>query len=77
MSGNKPHPQLAKGQIWKTGRTYLHIVERGKRLIQYTVTRDAGQRAVRTHLSGIGEVETYLKVNQAKLLKGAARGNGK
>jgi hypothetical protein len=72
MIPNKSPQQLAKGQIWKTEQTYVHIVERGKLLIHYKMMRELGKKAVRTQVSGIDAVEKYLKLNEAKLLKRAA-----
>jgi hypothetical protein len=72
MSQNKFQPQVAKGQLWKTADAYIRIMERGRTLIQYKLMRDPQQKAVKTQMSCIAEVENYLKVNGAKLLKKAA-----
>ena len=61
-------PPLAKGQLWKINDAYIQIVELGKRLIQYKMLRQQGQRAVRTQMTGIEELETYLKANAAQLV---------
>jgi hypothetical protein len=34
--------------------------------------KEPGQRAVRTQMSGFADVERYLRLNEAKLLKRAA-----
>ena len=44
---------LAKGQIWKTENAYIQIVELGKRLIQYKMMKQQGQKAVKTQMAGI------------------------
>jgi hypothetical protein len=41
MSHDNLQLELAKGQLWKTGTTYIHIVECGKRLIQYKNAQEA------------------------------------
>ena len=64
--------ELAKGQIWRTAEAYLQIMDRGKRLISYKMMKERGQRAVRTQMSGIAEVESFLKANEAELIETAA-----
>ena len=59
---------LAKGQLWKTNGSYILIVELGKRLIQYKMLKQEGQRAVRTQMTGIDTLEAYLKDNSAQLV---------
>jgi hypothetical protein len=71
-SRKRSEAELAKGQVWRTGDAYLQITDRGKRLISYKMMKERGQRAVRTQMSGIAEVEQYLKANSAKLIKTAA-----
>ena len=66
---NKSEAELAKGQLWKTADVYLQIMDRGKRLIEYKMMKELGKRAVRTQMSGIAEVEAYLKANEAKLVE--------
>lgn len=63
-----PPPPLAKGQLWKINDAYIQIVELGKRLIQYKMLRQQGQRAVRTQMTGIDELAAYLKANAARLV---------
>jgi hypothetical protein len=60
---------LAKGQLWQINDAYIQIVELGKRLIQYKMLRQQGQRAVRTQMTGIDTLETYLKDNAARLVQ--------
>jgi hypothetical protein len=54
--------------LWKINDAYIQIVELGKRLIQYKMLRQQGQRAVRTQMTGIDELATYLKANVARLV---------
>jgi hypothetical protein len=68
----KSEAELAKGKVWRTGDAYLQIVDRGKRLISYKMMKEQGQRAVRTQMSGIAEVESFLKANDAELIETAA-----
>ena len=62
-------PALAKGQLWKLNNAYVEIVELGKRLIHYRMVRQLGQMR-RTQTSGIDAMESYLKANEAELVKG-------
>lgn len=68
----KSEAELAKGQVWRTAEAYLQIMDRGKRLISYKMMKERGQRAVRTQMSGIAEVESFLKANEAELVETAA-----
>jgi hypothetical protein len=67
----KPLQPLAKGQVWKTENAYIQIVELGKRLIQYKMMKQQGQKAVKTQMAGIDSLESYLKTNAAKLVSSA------
>jgi hypothetical protein len=60
---------LAKGQLWQTEKSYVQIVELGKRLIHYKMPRELGQRAVKTHTVGIETLESYLKTHRARLVE--------
>ena len=62
-------PSLAKGQLWRTEKAYVQIVEMGKRLIHYKMPRELGQRAVKTHTVGIETLASYLKTNRARLVE--------
>ncbi|HEV2211208.1 MAG TPA: hypothetical protein VG167_20790 [Verrucomicrobiae bacterium] len=64
----RPAQPLAKGQLWQIDDAYIQIVELGRRLIQYKMLRQQGQRAVRTQMTGIENLETYLKDNSARLV---------
>ena len=68
----KSEAELAKGQVWRTGDAYLQIMDRGKKLISYKMMKKRGEKAVRTHMSGIGDVEAYLKANAAELVETVA-----
>lgn len=65
-------PVLTKGQLWQTDQAYIHIVELGKTLIHYRMTRRLKQRGVVTQMSAIGTMANYLKTNDARLVKAAA-----
>ena len=64
-----PAPALTKGQLWQTEKAYLHIVELGKTLIHYRMTKSLKQRGVVTHTSAIDTFAEYLKVNGGRLIK--------
>lgn len=66
-------PTTRTGQLWKIPDGYLQIVQRGKTLIHYKMMRNPDQRAVTTQVSGISEVEDYLKTTGAKLFTPAAK----
>jgi hypothetical protein len=59
---------LAKGQLWKTAAGYIHIVDMGTRLISYKLLKQQGQRAVRTQMTGIDSLRTYLRTEAAELV---------
>ncbi|MGO9200075.1 MAG: hypothetical protein ACLQM8_05990 [Limisphaerales bacterium] len=67
-----PPPVLGKGQLWKTDRAYIHIVELGKTLLHYRMTRSLKQKGVITQMSAIGTMADYLKNNEARLVRTAA-----
>jgi hypothetical protein len=62
-----PPPQLAKGQLWKTDKGHVEIMEVGKTLTHYRLFQN--QKRVPTSLGRIEMVQDYLKNNQAKLIK--------
>jgi hypothetical protein len=68
----RSEPELAKGQVWRTGDAYLQIIDRGKRLISYKMMKERGRRAVPMQMSAIAPVEAYLKENEAELVENAA-----
>jgi hypothetical protein len=59
---------LAKGQLWKMNDAYIQIVELGKRLIHYKMMKQLGGMGVRTRMSTIETMGTYLKTNRAQLV---------
>ena len=59
---------LEKGQIWKTGETYVQITDAGKRLVHYAMATRLRQRGLRPQIASIETVQAYLKSNQAELL---------
>jgi len=56
----KRSPPLAEGQLWKTNTGYVLIWHIGKRLIDYKMMKEPGQRAVRTQGTGIDTLAEYL-----------------
>jgi hypothetical protein len=68
MKRKTPPPLLAKGQVWKIDNAYIQIVELGKTLIQYKMLRQQGQKAVKTQMTGIATLQTYLKTKAAQLV---------
>jgi hypothetical protein len=71
-----PPPVLSKGQLWKTDRAYIHIVELGKTLLHYRMTRSLKQKGVITQMSAIATMVDYLKSNQAHLVRTAGQTAG-
>lgn len=68
MKKNNSKPVLNEGQFWKTDNGYVQIRHIGKRLIDYKMMRQPGQRAVRTQATGIDTLKRYLKDNAAVLM---------
>ena len=60
-------PTLEKGQLWKTEKGHVEIMEVGKTLTHYRLYQS--QKRVPTSLGRIQMVQDYLKNNQAKLVK--------
>jgi hypothetical protein len=60
-------PPLAKGQLWKTEKGHVEIMEVGKTLTHYRLYQS--QKRVPTSLGRIQMVEDYLRNHQAKLVK--------
>jgi hypothetical protein len=61
-------PPLVKGQIWKTASVYIQIWHIGKRLIDYRMLKQLGQKAVRTQTTAIDTLNEYLKFHSAVLI---------
>jgi hypothetical protein len=62
-------PALANGQRWKTKDAYIEIVQLGKALVDYKLLRELGQRR-RTQTTTFKTMEDYLKINEARLMRG-------
>jgi len=60
-------PPLAKGQLWKTEKGHVEIMEVGKTLTHYRLFQS--QKRVPTSLGRIQMVQDYLRNHQAKLVK--------
>ena len=58
---------LEKGQIWKTGETYVLIGDSGKRLVHYKMAKKLTQRGLLRHLATIESVQAFLKSHRAEL----------
>ena len=67
-ANSPPITALEKGQIWKTGETYVLITDAGKRLVHYKLTKKLLQRGLRKHLASMTTVQAFLKSNRAELL---------
>ena len=59
---------LAKGQLWKMNDAYILIVELGKILSHYKMMKQLGQSPVKTQMSTVDTMGTYLKSNRARLV---------
>ena len=70
-NGKKSSPALAKGQLWRTEKGHIRIVELGKMLVHYKMLRDLRQMR-RTQMSRIDTMEAYLKTNRAQLVENSA-----
>ena len=67
LKNSTPAPALAKGQLWKTERGNVEIMEVGKTLTHYRLFQN--QKRVPTSLGRIEMVQDFLRNNQAKLIK--------
>ena len=70
-NGKKSLPALANGQLWKTEKDHIRIVDLGKLLVHYKMLRDLRQMR-RTQISRIDSMEAYLKTNRAQLVEDSA-----
>ena len=64
----KTSPALAKGQLWRTEKGHIRIVDLGKMLVHYKMLRDLHQMR-RTQMSRIDNMEVYLRTNRAQLVE--------
>jgi len=60
-------PDIQKGQLWKTEKGHVEIMDVGKTLAHYRLYQT--QRRVPTNLGRIDMVRDYLRNNQAKLIR--------
>ena len=65
MNNNR---KLVKGQLWKTKKGLIRIVELGKMLVHYKMLSDLRQMR-RTQVSRIDNMLDYLKTNRAQLVE--------
>jgi hypothetical protein len=70
-NGKKSTPALAKGQLWRTEKGHIQIVDLGKMLVHYKMLKDLRQMR-RTQMSRIDTMEGYLKSNRARLVENSA-----
>ena len=66
-NGKKSTPALAKGQLWRTEKGHIQIVDLGKMLVHYKMLKDLRQMR-RTQMSRIDTMKGYLKTNRAQLV---------
>ncbi len=69
--GKKTPLALAKGQLWKTEKGHIRIVDLGKMLVHYKMLRELHQMR-RTQMSRIDTMVGYLKTNGAELVESSA-----
>ena len=69
--GKKATPALAKGQLWRTEKCHIQIMDLGKTLVHYKMLRDVRQMR-RTQMSRIDSMIGYLKTNRAQLVESSA-----
>lgn len=62
---------VAPGQIWQLHTGQLQVTGLGKLLASYKVFRAPGQKGVQTQMSGIGNLQKYLRTNKATLISEA------
>jgi hypothetical protein len=70
-NAKKPSPALAKGQLWRTEKGHIQIVDLGKMLVHYKMLRELHQMR-RTQMSTIDIMVGYLKTNGAQLVESRA-----
>jgi len=57
--------------MWKTERGFVAIGHVGKRLIDYRLLKEPGQRAVRSQMATPDNLALFLHANAGHLIKGA------
>jgi hypothetical protein len=70
-NGKQSTPALAKGQLWRTEKCHIKIVELGKTLVHYKMLKDVRQMR-RTQMSRIDTMQGYLKGKRALLVENNA-----
>jgi len=70
-NGKKSTPALAKGQLWRTEKGHIQIVDLGKMLVHYKMLKELHQMR-RTQMSRIDSMEVYLKTNGGQLVENGA-----
>ncbi len=64
---------LARGQVWKTTAANIEILQLGKRLIHYRITKHLGHKRVSAQISGVDAMANYLRANAARLIAGPSK----
>ncbi len=64
-------PAVAIGQLWQLKTGQLQVTGMGKLLASYKVFRAPGQKGVQTQMSGIGNLQKYLRTSKASLTTAA------
>jgi hypothetical protein len=64
-------PTLAKGQLWKTEKGFVAIDHVGKRLIDYRLLKEPGQKNARSQTASIVNLASFLDAHVGRLVKGA------
>lgn len=67
----KSSPALARGQLWRTETGHIRIMELGKMLVHYKMSKDLRRRQ-KTQMSRIDNMEVYLRTNRAQLVEDGA-----
>ncbi len=70
---NSVNRSLARGQVWKTTAANIEILQLGKRLIHYRITKHLGHKRVSAQISGVDAMANYLRTNAARLIAGPSK----
>src|SRR5271156_724646 len=61
-----PLPTLLKGQLWKTRKAHVEIMEVGKLLAHYRLFAPKGQKRVPTTMERVRVIQDYLAAEGGK-----------
>jgi len=62
-------PTLQKGQLWKTGKAHVEIMNVGKLLAHYRLFAEEGQKRVPTTMERVRVIQEYLQAQGGKLIR--------